>query len=187
MPRGRPQIKVTYDIDANGILRVSASEESTGRSNDIQIKNESGRLSPEEIERMVNEAAKFKDEDEKQKKVIEAKSGLENYVYGIKRTLNDDNLKDKFEESDRQTLQTAVDDENSWLNSNPNATVEEYEERKKTLEGLAMPIMSKLGGGSENAGDTGSGSAPTGGMPTGGMPTGTATGEPEEPDIEEID
>ena len=186
MPRGRPQIKVTYDIDANGILRVSASEESTGCSNDIQIKNESGRLSPEEIERMVSEAAKFKDEDETQKKVIEAKSGLENYVYGIKRTLNDDNLKDKFEESDRQTLQTAVDDENSWLNSNPSATIEEYEERKKTLEGIAMPIMSKLSGGSESAGDTGSGSgsAPTGGMPTGGMPTGTAT---EGPDIEEID
>jgi heat shock protein 1/8 len=189
MPRGRPQIKVTYDIDANGILRVSASEESTGCSNDIQIKNESGRLSPEEIERMVSEAAKFKDEDETQKKVIEAKSGLENYVYGIKRTLNDDNLKDKFEESDRQTLQTAVDDENSWLNSNPSATIEEYEERKKTLEGIAMPIMSKLSGGSESAGDTGSGSgsAPTGGMPTGGMPTGTATEEPEGPDIEEID
>ena len=185
MPRGRPQIKVTYDIDANGILRVSASEESTGRSNDIQIKNESGRLSSEEIERMVNEAAKFKEEDEKQKKVIEAKSGLENYVYGIKRTLNDDNLKDKFEESDRQTIQTAVDDENSWLNSNPNATVEEYEERKKKLEGLAMPIMSKLGG-SGDGGSAPAGGMPTGGMPT-GMPTGTATEEPEGPDIEEID
>ena len=167
-------------------MRVSASEESTGRSNDIQIKNESGRLSPEEIERMVNEAAKFKEEDEKQKKVIEAKSGLENYVYGIKRTLNDDNLKDKFEESDRQTLQTAVDDENAWLNNNLNATVEEYDERKKKLEGIAMPIMSKLGGSGGNTGDGGSVPAPTGGMPT-GMPTGTATEEPEGPDIEEID
>ena len=186
MPRGRPQIKVTYDIDANGILRVSASEESTGRSNDIQIKNESGRLSSEEIERMVSEAAKFKDEDEKQKKVIEAKSGLENYVYGIKRSLNDENLKDKFEESDRQTLQTAIDDETSWLNNNPSSTVEEYEERKKKLEGLAMPIMSKLSGGS--AGD--SGSAPAAGMPAGGMPAGMPGGmaqEPEGPDIEEID
>ena len=190
MPRGRPQIKVTYDIDANGILRVSASEESTGRSNDIQIKNESGRLSPEEIERMVSEAAKFKEEDDKQKKVIEAKSGLENYIYGIKRTLNDDKLKDKFEESDRQTLQTAIDDETSWLNSNPSATIEEYEERKKTLEGLAMPIMSKLGGGSaEDSGGSnpGSSSAPTG-MPAGGMPTPTDVPDvPEEPDIEEID
>lgn len=183
MPRGRPQIKVTYDIDANGILRVSASEESTGRSNDIQIKNESGRLSSEEIERMVSEAAKFKEEDEKQKKVIEAKSGLENYVYGLKRSLNDENLKDRFEESDRQTLQTAIDDETSWLNNNPSSTVEEYEERKKKLEGLAMPIMSKLSGGS--AGD--SGPVPAGGMPTGGMPTGMAQEEPEGPDIEEID
>ena len=182
MPRGRPQIKVTYDIDANGILRVSASEESTGRSNDIQIKNESGRLSSEEIERMVNEAAKFKEEDEKQKKVIEAKSGLENYVYGIKRTLNDDNLKDKFEESDRQTHK-AVDDE--ILAYNPNATVEEYEERKKKLEGLAMPIMSKLGSTGDGS-SAQAGGMPTGGMPT-GMPTGTATEEPEGPDIEEID
>ena len=78
----------------------------------------------------IKELEKFKEEDETQKKVIEAKSGLENYVYGIKRTLNDDNLKDKFEESDRKTLQTAVDDENAWLNNNLNATVEEYDERK---------------------------------------------------------
>ena len=96
-------------------------------------------------------------------------------------------MKDKFEESDRQTLQTAVDDENSWLNSNPNATVEEYEERKKTLEGLVMPIMSKLGGSGGNTGEGGSVPAPGGGMPTGGMPTSTATEEPEGPDIEEID
>ena len=146
MPRGRPQIKVTYDIDANGILRVSASEESTGRSNDIQIKNENGRLSSEEIERMVNEAAKFKEEDEKQRKTIEAKSGLENYIYGVKNTLNDEKLKDKFEESDRQTLQNAIDAERSWLDNNQTSTIEEYEERKKETESLVMPIMSKLGG-----------------------------------------
>ena len=176
MPRGRPQIKVTYDIDANGILRVSASEESTGRSNDIQIKNESGRLSAEEIERMVNEAAKFKDEDEKHKKVIEAKSGLENYVYIVKNSLNDEKLKDKFEETDRQTLQTALDDEMTWLNNNQSASVEEYTERKTKLESVVTPIMSKLSSG-------GSSAPPTGGMPTGGMPT----TEPEGPDIEEID
>ena len=190
MPRGRPQIKVTYDIDANGILRVSASEESTGRSNDIQIKNESGRLSSEEIERMVNEAAKFKEEDEKQRKVIEAKSGLENYVYGIKNSLNDENLKDKFEETDRQTLQTAVDEETTWLSSNQSASIEEYEERKKKLESMVMPIMSKLGGsGGENtSGGSGNGSGVSSDNTgttnsTGGMPSSV----PEEPDIEEID
>jgi L1 cell adhesion molecule like protein len=186
MPRGRPQIKVTYDIDANGILRVSASEESTGCSNDIQIKNESGRLSPEEIERMVNEAAKFKEEDDAQKKIIEAKSGLENYVYGIKQSLNDENLKDKFEESDRDTLQKSIDEETSWLNSNQSVTVEEYEERKKKLESVVMPIMSKLGGSARNP-DTSAGPGSTS-VPESGTNDGTNDGtEEDSPDIEEID
>jgi heat shock 70kDa protein 1/2/6/8 len=188
MPRGRPQVKVVYDIDANGILRVTASEESTGKSQNIEIKNESGRMSKEEIERKVKEAEQFKQQDEEQRACVEAKSGLENYVYGIKNTLNDEKLKDKFEEVDRNKLEQVVNDEVQWLDQNPTASKSEYEERKKTLESVVMPLMSKLGGsGTENTGSD----EP---MPAGGMPTGAPTGPTDfgvdvddGPGIEEVD
>lgn len=188
MPRGRPQVKVVYDIDANGILRVTASEESTGKSQNIEIKNESGRMSKEEIERKVKEAEQFKQQDEEQRACVEAKSGLENYVYGIKNTLNDEKLKDKFEEVDRNKLEQVVNDEVQWLDQNPTATKSEYEERKKTLESVVMPLMSKLGGsGTENTGSD----EP---MPAGGMPTGAPAGPTDfgvdvddGPGIEEVD
>merc|ERR1712212_1400338 len=96
-PRGVPQIEVTYDIDANGILNVSAADKSTGKSNQITITNEKGRLSQEEIDRMVQEAEKFKEEDEKNKSKIEAKNGLENYCYSLKNTIQEEKLKDRFE------------------------------------------------------------------------------------------
>jgi heat shock protein 1/8 len=183
MPRGRPQIKVIYDVDANGILRVTASEESTGKSNNIEIQNDSGRLSPEEIKRKIEEAEKFKQEDEEQKARVEAKSGLENYVYGIKNTLNDEKLKDKFDEADHSKLDQVVNDEVQWLEQNPMASKSEYEERKKTLESIVMPIMSKLGGGSDNSVP---GGMPTGGMPTGEMPTGEMPTD-DGPGIDEVD
>jgi L1 cell adhesion molecule like protein len=188
MPRGRPQVKVVYDIDANGILRVTASEESTGKSQNIEIKNESGRMSKEEIERKVKEAEQFKQQDEEQRERVEAKSGLENYVYGIKNTLNDEKLKDKFEEADRTKLEQVVSDEVQWLDQNPEATKSEYEERKKTLEGVVMPLMSKLGGGSGN--DSTGQPMPTGGMPTGESSTGPADvgmDVDDGPGIEEVD
>merc|ERR1711908_150692 len=90
MPRGVPQIEVTYDIDANGILNVSSVEKSTGKENKITITNGKGRLSKEEIEKMVEEAEKYKSEDEANKQRIEAKNGLENYAYNMKNTMNDE-------------------------------------------------------------------------------------------------
>merc|ERR1712110_668118 len=95
-PRGTPQINVTFDIDANAILNVSAEEKSTGKANKITITNDKGRLTKEEIEKMVQEAEKYKAEDDKLRKKVDAKNGLENYCFQIKNTLNDEKLKDKF-------------------------------------------------------------------------------------------
>jgi len=96
---------VTFDIDANGILNVSAVDKGTGKQNKITITNDKGRLSKEEIERMVNEAEKFRGEDEKVKKRIEAKNALENYCFSMKNTLNDEKLKDKFTEDDKKVIE----------------------------------------------------------------------------------
>merc|ERR1711959_616086 len=105
MPRGVPQIEVTYDIDANGILNVSSVEKSTGTENKITITNDKGRLSEDEIEKMVEEAEKYKCEDEANKQRIEAKNGLENYAYNMKNTVSDEKLKDKIEEGDKKTIE----------------------------------------------------------------------------------
>ena len=144
MPRGVPQIVVTYDIDANGILNVSAKEVSTGKTNHIEIKNEGNRLSQSDIERMVREAEEHKEEDEKMKKQIEAKSFLENYVYQLKNSLNDEKLKDKFGEEDKKTLESICDETIEWISQNPNASVEELEQKKKEVESKSMPIMQKM-------------------------------------------
>merc|ERR1719510_416753 len=103
-PRGTPQIEVTFDIDANCILNVSAVDKSTGKKEKITITNDKGRLSAEEIERMVNDAEKFKAEDDKQKEVITAKNGLESYCFNMKNTVEDDKFKDKISEDDRKTI-----------------------------------------------------------------------------------
>merc|ERR1711880_26656 len=109
-PRGVPQIEVTFDIDANGILNVSAQDKSTGKSNQITITNEKGRLSQSEIDRMVQEAEKYRDEDEANKSKIEAKNGLENYCFTMRNTLTEEKLKDKFESGDKEKIERAVQD-----------------------------------------------------------------------------
>merc|ERR1719298_70052 len=125
MPRGVPQIEVTYDIDANGILNVSAVEKSTGRENKITITNDKGRLSKEEVERMVEEAETYKAEDEANKDRIEAKNGLENYAYNLKNTMDDEKLKDKIDAADKETITSKADEMISWLDANQTAEKEE--------------------------------------------------------------
>merc|ERR1719210_1287335 len=107
-PRGVPQIEVTFDIDANGILNVSAMDKSSGKQNKITITNDKGRLSKEEIERMVNDAETFKAEDEKQKERISAKNNLESYCFNMKSTLDDEKLKDKISDSDKKPSPRSV-------------------------------------------------------------------------------
>merc|ERR1712226_807109 len=127
MPRGQPQIDVCFDIDANGILNVSATEKSTGKEQKITITNDKGRLSQDEIERMVEEAEKYKAEDENNRARIEAKNALENYAYNLRNSLNEEKLKDKIDEADKKTIDDKVSEVISWMDDNANAEKEEFE------------------------------------------------------------
>lgn len=182
-PRGVPQIEVTFDIDANGILNVSAIEKSTNKENKITITNDKGRLSKEDIERMVNEAEKYKNEDEKQRNTISAKNALESYSFNIKSTVEDDKIKDKISESEKQTILDKCNEVIAWLDANQLADKEEYEHKQKELESICNPIITKL--------YQGAGGAP-GGMP-GGFPPGAGGAAPGAgaggagPTIEEVD
>lgn len=184
-PRGVPQVEVTFDIDANGILNVAACEKSTGKENKITITNDKGRLSKEEIERMVNEAEKYKAEDEKQKATISAKNTLESYCFNMKSTIEDEKIKDKISDADKQTIQDKCNDIIKWLDANQLAGAEEFEDKQKELESVCNPIITKLyqGAGGMPGGMPGM----PGGMP-GGFP-GAGGGAPGAggPTIEEVD
>jgi len=188
MPRGQPQIDVCFDIDANGILNVSALEKSTGKENKITITNDKGRLSQEEIERMVSEAEKYKAEDDANKNRIEAKNGLENYCYSLKTSISSPEVEGKIPADDKTKLEGAIDETLSWLDANLSAEKEEYEEKQKSLEGIAMPILQAMGGGAAPGGMPGAG---PGGMPDfgGAAPGGAppADDPASGPTIEEID
>merc|ERR1712218_713643 len=125
-PRGVPQIEVTFDIDANGILNVSAADKSSGKSEKITITNDKGRLSADEIERMVNDAEKFKADDDKQKERIAAKNGLESYCFNMKSTMEDENLKAKITEEEKKTINSKCDEALKWLESNQLGEVDEF-------------------------------------------------------------
>jgi len=135
-PRGVPQIEVTFDIDANVILNVSASDKSTGKSSKITITNDKGRLSKEDIERMVEEAEKYKNEDEKSRQKIEAKNSLENYAYNIRNTIRDEKTKNKISESDRNLIENKVKEVITFIETSENSEKEEFEEKEKELKKL---------------------------------------------------
>lgn len=143
-PRGVPQIEVTFDVDANGIINVSALEKGTGKSNKIVITNDKGRLSKEDIERMLSEAEKYKEEDEAEAGRIAAKNGLESYAYSLKNTLSDSKVDEKLDADDKSKLKAEIDKTVSWLDESQQATKEEYEEHQKELEAVANPIVSVL-------------------------------------------
>ena len=144
MPRGQPQIEITYDIDANSILNVTAVEKSTGKNNKIVITNDKGRLSKDDIDRLVKEAEKFKDEDNKVKDRIEAKNTLEQYCYQVRQALTEEKLKDKFSEDEKKQIETKVDEILKWTNDNPAASKEEYDAKVKEIEAIFNPIMQKI-------------------------------------------
>jgi len=143
-PRGVPQIEVTFDIDANGIMNVSAQDKASGRVNRIAITNEKGRLSKEEIEDMVANAERFKREDEIARKTIEAKNALEAYAYNVRNSLNDENFKNKLGESDELTLEGKLNQILQWLEANSSAKIEQFEAKQKELEAVCNPIMMKV-------------------------------------------
>merc|ERR1712127_280837 len=159
-PRGTPQIEVTFDLDANGILNVSAMDKASGKNEKITITNDKGRLSKEEIERMVHEAEKYKDADDKIKKRVEAKNGLESYCVQMKNTLNDEKLKEKFTDDDKKLINDCSDEGMQFCAANAEAEAEEYEAKQKEIEAKYNPIMMRT--------YQATGGAP-GGMP-GGMP-----------------
>jgi L1 cell adhesion molecule like protein len=152
MPRGVPQIEVTFDIDANGILNVSAAEKSTGKSNKITITNDKARLSKDEVERLVAEAEKYAEEDKVQMARVEARNNLESYLYNMRNSLREEKVKEKLAPEDLSTAEKEVDAGLEWLNDHSNAEPEEYQERHKSAEGVLRPIMMKLYEGVKAAG-----------------------------------
>merc|ERR1712146_820108 len=144
MPRGVPQIDVTFDIDANGILNVSAAEKSTGKEQKITITNDKGRMSADEIERLVQEAERYKAEDEANKGRVEAKNSLENYAFQIRNSINDEQLAGKLSEDDKSKINDSISSTTSWLDSNQNAEKEEFEAKQKEREGICLPILQSM-------------------------------------------
>jgi L1 cell adhesion molecule like protein len=187
-PRGVPQIEVTFDVDANGIINVSALEKGTGKSNKIVITNDKGRLSKEDIERMLAEAEKYKEEDEAEAGRISAKNGLESYAYSLKNTLSDAKVDEKLDAADKEALKTEIDKTVAWLDESQQATKEEYEEHQKELEAVANPIMMKFYSSNPEAGGGMPGGMPggPGGFPGAGGPPGGATHD-DGPTVEEVD
>ena len=144
-PRGVPQIEVTFEIDVNGILKVSAEDKGTGNKNNIVINNNQNRLSPEEIERMIKDAEKFADEDKKVKEKVEAKNELESYVYSLKNQINDkEKMGGKLSAEEKETIEAAVEEKIKWLEANANAEVDDFKEQKKSLEEKVNPIVTKF-------------------------------------------
>jgi len=163
-PRGVPQIEVSFEVDANGILQVGAEDKGTGKAEKITIQAEKGRLSEEDIERMVREAEEYAEEDKKVKDRIDAKNGLESYLYNLKNTLDDDEkgVSDKISAEDKKELQDIIDEALDWLEENPEADKEDYDAKQKEVEQVANPIMQNVysgseggGGGDEDMGDFG--------------------------------
>lgn len=181
-PRGVPQINVCFDIDANGILNVSAEDKTAGVKNKITITNDKGRLSKEEIEKMVHDAEKYKSEDEEVKRKVDAKNALENYAYNMRNTIRDEKFAGKLDPADKSKIEEAINGAISWLDQNQLAEVDEFEDKTKELEGICNPIIANMYQG---------GAAPMGGedddIPTsGGAGAGSGSGG-RGPKIEEVD
>ena len=179
-PRGIPQIEVSFDLDANGIMKVEAKEKGSGKSENITIENDKGRLSAEDIERMVEEAEKFKDDDLKLKERIDAKNEFEGLLFQTKTAVENDKIKEKLSDDDIQSVKSTITEYETWYNDNPNASVEEYNSKRDEFNTVVQPVMSKLYNGMSGG---------AGGMP-GGMPDMSnmpKENDNTEPTIDEID
>merc|ERR1712242_667328 len=187
-PRGVPQIEVTFDLDANGILSVAAKDKKNASiSNKITIDSNKGRLSEDEIAQIVADAEKYKAEDEEKRKTIQAKNDLEGVAYQMRNTMDDEKFKDLIGEEDRKKVQDAVKETIDWVDANPNAEREEFESKKKEIEDLWRPIITKAygqqgGQGMPNMG--GMGGMPDMGNFGGAAPSG---GDTSGPKIDEVD
>jgi endoplasmic reticulum chaperone BiP len=158
-PRGVPQIEVTFEIDANGILQVSAADKGTGKSEKITITADKGRLSQEDIERMVREAEEFAEEDKKTQSRINARNGLESYLYNLKNTLEDEEkgVSEKIEAAEKTELISLIDETLDWLEENPESDADDYTDKQKEVEKVANPIMRKVYAGTGGPGGSAGG------------------------------
>ena len=143
-PRGVPQIEVTFEVDVNGILQVSARDKGTGKAEQITITAEKGRLSEEEIQRMVQDAEDFAEEDHKVRDKIEARNGLESVLYNLKNTLEDEGISVAVPQEDKRQLHDMIDETLDWMDANPEADKEEYQEKVKEVENISHPIMRRM-------------------------------------------
>jgi L1 cell adhesion molecule like protein len=148
MPRGVPQIEVSFDVDANGILNITASEKSTGKSNKITITNDKGRLSKDDIERMVAEAEKHAADDKIRMERVEAKNGLESYLYNTRNAIREEKVKETLGETTVNEVEEWIKEGIEWLDSNPEADKDEYDGKQKMYEEKIRPVMMKLYQGS---------------------------------------
>merc|ERR1711998_413615 len=157
-PRGQPQIEVTFEIDSNGILNVGAEDKGTGKSEKITITNDKGRLTEEQIEKMIKEAEQFADEDKKVKERVDAKNAFDGYLHSMRSAAegSGDNkgLSEKLDSEEKEKIMDAIKDGQSWMDSNPEADAEEIKEKHKEVEGICAPIVSKYyqGGGGGGGG-----------------------------------
>jgi len=159
-PRGQPQIEVTFEIDSNGILNVGAEDKATGKAEKITITNDKGRLTEEQIEKMIKEAEQFADEDKKVKERVDAKNAFDGYLHSMRSAVEgsgeNKGLSEKLDEEEKEKIQDALKDGQSWMDSNPEADAEEVKEKHKEVEGICAPIISKYygagGGGDGSAG-----------------------------------
>ena len=180
-PRGVPQIEVTFNIDSCGILNVSARDKGTGKENKIEITNDKGCLSKDDIDRMVSEAEKYKEEDENRRRVIDAKNGFEGYIYSVKNSLDEERVKSVFSEEELTELRSRLETEVDWVETHDSENVETYEQHKSDLESYVNPFMTRLyNAGSET--ETGA-SVPPSDEPLKTPSETTASG----PHIEEVD
>ena len=162
-PRGVPQVEVTFEIDVNGILHVSAEDKGTGNKNKITITNDGNRLSPDDIQRMINDAEKFADDDKALKDKVDARNELESYAYSLKSQVADkEKLGGKLSDDDKETIEKAVQEKIDWLEANREAETEELQSQKKELESVVQPIVGKLYEGAGGAPPEGGEEAPEG-------------------------
>jgi len=145
-PKGKPQIQVTFELDSNGILNVSAMDKATGSSGNITITNDKSRLSPEEVEKMIKEAERFAEEDRKAMERVTLKNEIEEYAYNLTSSIEDESIKQRLTVSERNEVKLAVEIALTWIESHPDGTLEELKETKKKIEKACMPIMGKIYG-----------------------------------------
>jgi len=157
-PKGVPQIEVTFEIDENSIMTVSASDKGTGKKEQITITNDKGRLSKEEIERMISDSEKFADEDKAIKEKIDSRNSFENYIYQMKSSVEDkDKLAEKLSDEDKSAVKDAITDSQDWLNANQDAEKDDFEDKLKELQAVCDPIVAKVyqGQGGQGGADAG--------------------------------